>query len=306
MKKIIFLILLLILGFYLFNKYKSFYGIGVSEQKINSTLIEQENSMPLQIPEPKTDKGYLTRGNTKFKNKDYKAAIEDYTKAIELNKNFAQAFQSRGLAKDKINDFIGAKKDYEKAIEIKSSLNKKRNQAAYRDLKIRISQAEKKILLKDYENAMKDYNLAVEMYPQYPDGYVSRGDLKYILKDYNGALFDYDKALVMSSNFELYYKRGNAKYNLNDYKNAVKDYKMSINLNGNYEKTYYKLSGALIFCEKFEEASSMLRRFMEKTQTPYIYAGDFYSWNNILNKYHNNNSFIRDIKNDIKKLKVLG
>ena len=34
---------------------------------------------------------YLTRGNTKYRLRDYKGAIADYNKAIEINKQFALA-----------------------------------------------------------------------------------------------------------------------------------------------------------------------------------------------------------------------
>ncbi|MCX8194900.1 MAG: tetratricopeptide repeat protein [Candidatus Micrarchaeota archaeon] len=58
---------------------------------------------------------YFNRGLSKAMGGDYKAAIEDYTKAIELNPNFAAAYSNRGSAKAKLGDTQGAKEDYEKA-----------------------------------------------------------------------------------------------------------------------------------------------------------------------------------------------
>ena len=42
---------------------------------------------------------YLVIGNEKLVNKNYSGAIEDFTKAIELNPNYADAYYNRGLCK---------------------------------------------------------------------------------------------------------------------------------------------------------------------------------------------------------------
>ncbi len=46
-----------------------------------------------------TAEDHFYSGNTKYELKDYKGAIQDYTKAIELNPNHANAYNNRGLAK---------------------------------------------------------------------------------------------------------------------------------------------------------------------------------------------------------------
>ena len=43
--------------------------------------------------------GYYIRGASKNNLKDYYGAIADYTKAIELNPDYANAFYCRGIAK---------------------------------------------------------------------------------------------------------------------------------------------------------------------------------------------------------------
>jgi len=46
-----------------------------------------------------TAEDHFYSGNTKYELKDYKGAIQDYTKAIELNPNHANAYYNRGVAK---------------------------------------------------------------------------------------------------------------------------------------------------------------------------------------------------------------
>lgn len=58
-------------------------------------------------------------GDDFFENKDYKGAIEAYTKAIKLNPNFAEAYQSRCLARLQIDDYPAALVDCNSAIRIR-------------------------------------------------------------------------------------------------------------------------------------------------------------------------------------------
>ncbi|MCX8194741.1 MAG: tetratricopeptide repeat protein [Candidatus Micrarchaeota archaeon] len=58
---------------------------------------------------------YSNRGVAKFSLGDYIGAIEDFTKAIELNPNYAEAYYNRGLAKVKLKDYDSAFIDILKA-----------------------------------------------------------------------------------------------------------------------------------------------------------------------------------------------
>ena len=58
------------------------------------------------------------RGNAKQDNKDYYGAINDYSKAIELNPDIAYYYDNRGNAKNYLKDYYGAINDYSKAIEL--------------------------------------------------------------------------------------------------------------------------------------------------------------------------------------------
>ncbi|WP_163460233.1 tetratricopeptide repeat protein, partial [Escherichia coli] len=57
---------------------------------------------------------------------DATGAIEDYTKAIELNPNNANIYYNRGVEKEKLKDFQGALADYNKALVLNP-----RNTAVY-------------------------------------------------------------------------------------------------------------------------------------------------------------------------------
>ena len=61
---------------------------------------------------------YTNRGNIKFKLKDYKGSIADYTKSIELISNDGSIYLNRGLAKFYNGDKNGGCLDWSKAGEL--------------------------------------------------------------------------------------------------------------------------------------------------------------------------------------------
>ena len=65
-----------------------------------------------------TNGDYFKKGMTEAKLKDYRGAILDFSKAIELNPTDAMAYVDRGASKGYLHDYEGAIADYSKAIEL--------------------------------------------------------------------------------------------------------------------------------------------------------------------------------------------
>ena len=61
---------------------------------------------------------YFDSGYDKAEAKDYYGAIADYTKAIEINPNYAIAYTNRGLSKAEAKDYNASIADFTKAIEL--------------------------------------------------------------------------------------------------------------------------------------------------------------------------------------------
>ena len=93
----------------------------------------------------------------------------------------------------------------------------------------------------NYKNeAISDYNKAIQLKPDYADAYYNRGTTKHYLQDYTGAIADYNKAIQLNpDDFGTYNNRGLAKNELQDYNGAIADYNKSIQLNSDYYKAYY-------------------------------------------------------------------
>ena len=72
---------------------------------------------------PQTAADFANSGSDKLQNGDYDGAIADYSKAIELNANFARAYYNRGAAKKHKGDLLGALVDDNKALKLDPNLS---------------------------------------------------------------------------------------------------------------------------------------------------------------------------------------
>ena len=66
----------------------------------------------------KSDMHYYVRGINNKGVKDYRRAILDFSKAIELNPENKEPFFERRMSKSKLNDYRGAILDFNKAIDL--------------------------------------------------------------------------------------------------------------------------------------------------------------------------------------------
>lgn len=67
--------------------------------------------------------GYFDKALKKAEIGNTKGAIADYTKAINMNSKFVEAYQNRGVAKVKLNDLKGALADFNKTIDSSVALS---------------------------------------------------------------------------------------------------------------------------------------------------------------------------------------
>lgn len=153
--------------------------------------------------------------------KDLQKAIELYSKAIELDPNFAEAYSNRGYAKYLLGEEKNALQDYDKAIELNPNLSEAYN-----------NRGNAKESLGDENGALEDYDKAIELNPDYTNAYNNRGIVKRELGDTTGAMIDFNKAIELRGDFpEAYCNRGVLKEKIGDNNGALLDYNIAIDLN---------------------------------------------------------------------------
>jgi len=102
---------------------------------------------------------------------------------------------------------------------------------------------------RDYELAIENFGLAIQLNHNYAKAYINRGNARYNLKDYEGALSDFNQALLIDPHdVKAYINRGNAHYMLADYssdpdheyKQALSDFNRAIDFNNAEPEAYIR------------------------------------------------------------------
>lgn len=202
------------------HKAQGYYKEGKAKAKIEDYMgAIQDYTKAIEI-DPKYRTAYLYRGYAKDGLEDYEGAIEDYTKAIELDRTYSAyyAYHSRGQAKFELEDYKGALQDYDKVLELVC------NNEVYYD------RGNAKAELKDYKGAIEDFTKFIADYPEDADAYNNRGVAKFDIQDYKGAIKDYNKAIELEEDADFYYNRGEAKQKSGDIKGACLDWEKAVEL----------------------------------------------------------------------------
>ena len=149
---------------------------------------------------------------------DYDEAIRNYTLAIDFDPNYSEAYAMRGLTTYYLNEYVGALKDYTKAIEIEP------NERYY------YGRANVYGKIGNYEEAIRDLTIAIELAPQLSNLYEGRALIKEKIGNYEAAVQDLTIAIEITPMKSYYYNRGNSKNKLGDKNGAYLDWKKAAEL----------------------------------------------------------------------------
>ena len=110
--------------------------------------------------------------------------------------------------------------------------------------------------LGQYESAIADYDMAIQLRPDYAIAYNDRGVVKGKLGEYKAAIEDYDEAIRLKTDYAMaYYNRGSVKFALEQYDDAITDYDEAIRLNPDYAMAYYNRGSAKTNIGRVSEAA---------------------------------------------------
>ena len=178
---------------------------------------------------------YLLWGNAKSDLGYYASAIKDYTAAIRLKPDDAEAYYHRGMTKYQLRQHTASIPDYDTAIsDFNAAIRIKSDHAeAY------YHRGMAKRLLSKYTDAISDFNAAIRIKPDHAKAYLFRGNAKAWLGQHDDAISDYDTAIqIKPDHAKAYLFRGVMKYRLGQNTAAIVDYDTAIRLNPDYLKAY--------------------------------------------------------------------
>jgi len=183
---------------------------------------------------------YVNQGMVCHNEGGYDAAIVNFSKAIELNPKYVEAYIRRGMAySDRLSDtgdMEAALRDLNKAIEIdpKNVLAYWCRGVTYHRLSPIFSDD-----IRNYSEAVWDYTKAIDVDPTFADAYWCRGEVYNMVGDLEAALRDFDKAIELAPVrlWSCYEYRGDI-YTVNrDYDAAIRDYEKVVELSPDYANT---------------------------------------------------------------------
>jgi tetratricopeptide (TPR) repeat protein len=218
-----------------------------------------------QVPSPSSGAvDHYSRGSEKYDAKDYNGAILEYTKAIEANPLYVEAYLWRAHGRYALTLYSEALADYSKVLELSpgeaqayyyrglSKYNLGQNAEAVPDFSLTIKydpsyinayywRGNSYLAQQKYFAALEDFNKTVELSPQYGEGYYVRGLTHYNTTDYSKALADFTKALSITPDYpEAMNMKANSNYMLKDYEKAVTDYTVYLVKKENADAYYWR------------------------------------------------------------------
>ncbi len=201
--------------------------------------------------------GYIDSGNQNLKNRNFKDATLDFSKALKDQPNDTAALG--GMIKVCLlnDDLKEAQKHIDNAIKVypenaiflfrRGILNNKKGQfdKATEDFTKALSMDVSDILktqiylnlgatqlkLETYDLALENYKKALELSPRNPSIYNYRGYANYKLGNFADAINDYNNAIDLDpNNAASYYNRGMAFFKLSEKSKACMDFHKSCSL----------------------------------------------------------------------------
>ena len=169
--------------------------------------------------------GYFFLGYGYYELGEFETAIEQYSKAIELDPTQDGLYSERGTTYSQLGEYELALKDFDQAIALYPNYEK-----AYGN------RAEVYLILERYEEALADYMKSIEIDPNFEFGYQGIADVYYQLGDIEKSIEYATKAIELNPTYALAYEtRGIAYLRSGDVFNATHD-----NIDA---MTYFKLQG---------------------------------------------------------------
>jgi tetratricopeptide (TPR) repeat protein len=200
---------------------------------------------------------------------DYECAIENYTKAIEVNPDYAEAYGGRGWAYLNQGNYDKSFEDCDMAVKLEPDF-----------VEALTCRGLSYSLREDYQRIFADCNKAIELKPDYAEAYDCRGIAYRLQKKYALAIQDSDKAIELKPDLaRAYVNRGQIYRESGDNGQSIKDFAKAIELKPNYVEAYESRGSAYTSIGNYDQGIKDLNeaiRLKPKSGSAYTKRGDAY------------------------------
>jgi len=228
----------------------AFLNRGIANAKSGRLKEALEDlSRAIQL-DPEYSKAWFNRGNMHFRINLPEKALEDFSKAIELNPGYGQAYYNRGNLYSGLAEYGKAIADYSKAIELDP-----------KDHNPYINRALAYGSLNEYDKALKDFDKADQLRPGNPESHFNRGLLYMNRGEYEKSLRAFSKTLEINpKDTEAFFNKGYLLIAMKRYKEATEDFSMLIVLEPADPRGYYYRGLAWYYSGVTKQAEADLAR----------------------------------------------
>jgi tetratricopeptide (TPR) repeat protein len=221
-------------------------------------------------PQIVTAEKYFDLGNTLLKSEQFEKAISAYWKTIQLNPNWAEAYQNLAAALQRAGSLQEATICYRQAIELKAQ-------------RVQTSTSPQDTVAAARPEFFNGNNLAIqsnaseiqtdrhflEIQPHHPDIYLQLGDTLVSQNRPDEAISVYKTAMqLFPDNPEIYLYLGQALAAKNDRVGAMAAYRRAIALDPNHYWSHHHLGDILAAQGKFSDAIACYHRAIETNPSP--------------------------------------
>jgi tetratricopeptide (TPR) repeat protein len=235
--------------------------IGDNNFELKNETDTNLNSADFDQSDLKNSRAYIHRAGTRMAFKDYKGALADLNKAIELDPKFAPAYNDRSIVEHKLGYEDDSLADCSRAIEIKPNFA-----GAYNNRGIVEMDSNP-----DYKSAITNFNMAIELAPLSPNAYINRAWVKRRLNDYEGALQDLNKAIeVAPGQASAYAFRGRLQNDMQQFRAALESFRKAAEINPSDEFYHICIWLVRVRLNDREEANNELVGHLKSLPKAYL------------------------------------
>ncbi len=158
-------------------------------------------------------------------------ALAEYTQAIELDRNYADAYYARGKTYFDRNDLDAAISDFNQVIRINAKYPKI---YSARGMALRQKQ--------ELDKALADFTTAIQLDSSDADAYFGRGAIELVRNNFNSAISDLTRVIRINARYPgAYTLRGFANHNLGNSAAAETDFELALNADFSDTDAHYGL-----------------------------------------------------------------
>jgi protein O-mannosyl-transferase len=193
---------------------------------------------------PNVSVAYNNRGIIYLGEEKFDMAIQDFTKAMEIDPKMFYAYNNRGAVYMKKQMYQEALADFQAALQISPA-----------DMKAQYNLSKCHLLMRNYHEGLRSYDLLIKEHPEMARAWNDRGKIKNDLTLFANALYDLNKAIELDPNLvEAYNNRGISKASMGDYEGALTDFNKALELDPDFSDAYLNRGNTFIIQQKYSLA----------------------------------------------------